>query len=96
MRRCRKHLWVPEIRHGRLVRAAINVRKAPKRKRTVRTFRSHMNRNTSGELLPDRQLILNVAESLWIRLPQVLKQPFPLVHLHQESAPAGVVLLMRL
>ena len=55
-----------------------------------------MSRNTSDELLPDRQLTLNVAESLRIRLPQVLKQPFALVYLHQQAPPAGMVFLMRL
>src|SRR5580692_448755 len=70
----------------------------PEKSRTVRKPRSPITRYTSDELLllSDRQLTLNVAEPVRIRRSEVLKQPFALVHLHQQSAPAGVVLLMRL
>jgi hypothetical protein len=51
---------------------------------------------TSDELLPDRKLILDVAESVRIRPSQVLKQALTLMNLHQQASPARVILLMGL
>src|SRR5580692_10516708 len=50
----------------------------------------------SDELLPDRKLILDVAESFGIRPSQVLKQALTLMDLHQQASPARVILLMGL
>src|SRR5580704_16696129 len=51
---------------------------------------------TSDELLPDRKLILDVAESFGIRPSQVLEQALTFMDLHQQASPARVILLMAL